>query len=144
MRKPWQIRALSKGDRPFFLHLAFTAPHYPLQAPPEDIARYRGRYRGGYAVLREERYRRMIELKLISKDWSFQDLDLRRRHHHADDRALVGADQTEHDHPCAGACRGPDADLSGMRGRGVSKAIQGNGNTADGRHEFETSPARWC
>ena len=64
-----QIRKLSKGGRPFFLHLAFTAPHYPLQAPPEDIARYRGRYRDGYAALRQERYRRLIELKLISKDW---------------------------------------------------------------------------
>ena len=64
-----QIRKLSKGDRPFFLHLAFTAPHYPLQAPPEDIARYRERYRDGYAALRQERYRRVIELNLISKDW---------------------------------------------------------------------------
>lgn len=64
-----QIRKLSKGERPFFLHLAFTAPHYPLQAPPTDIARYRGRYREGYAVLRQVRYRRLMELDLISRDW---------------------------------------------------------------------------
>src|SRR5437016_5646049 len=31
-------------DRPFFEYLAFTAPHFPLQAPAEDIAPYRGRY----------------------------------------------------------------------------------------------------
>ena len=34
-------------SQPFFLYLAFNAPHFPLQAPPEDIARYRGRYRDG-------------------------------------------------------------------------------------------------
>jgi arylsulfatase A-like enzyme len=63
-----QIRKLSAEKRPFFLHLAFTAPHYPLQAPAEDIARYRGRYRDGYGVLRQERYRRLLELGLLPKD----------------------------------------------------------------------------
>ena len=70
-----QIRALSKGDRPFFLHLAYTAPHYPLQARPEDIARYRGRYQDGYEVLRKERYRLLRKLDLISKGWKLPDPD---------------------------------------------------------------------
>ena len=39
-------------DRPFFLYLAFNAPHFPLQAPPEDIARYRGRYAEGWEAVR--------------------------------------------------------------------------------------------
>jgi arylsulfatase len=47
------------------VHLAYTAPHYPMQALPEDIARYRGRYREGYTVLREQRYRGLIERGLI-------------------------------------------------------------------------------
>ena len=64
-----QIRKLSKEGRPFFLHLAFTAPHYPLQAPAEDIARYRGRYRDGYAALRKQRHQGLVELGLISKNW---------------------------------------------------------------------------
>lgn len=63
-----QIRAFAEKRRPFFLHLAYTAPHYPLQARAEDIAKYRGRYREGYTVLRERRHRRLIELGLISKD----------------------------------------------------------------------------
>lgn len=70
-----QIRKLSEEERPFFLHLAFTAPHYPLQAPAEDIARYRGRYRDGYGVLRRERYRRLMDLNLISKDWKLPEPD---------------------------------------------------------------------
>lgn len=70
-----QIRALSKEGRPFFLHLAYTAPHYPLQAPPEDIARYRGRYRDGYEALRKERYLGLLKLDLISDDWKLPNPD---------------------------------------------------------------------
>jgi arylsulfatase A-like enzyme len=53
-------------DRPFFLYLAFSSPHFPLQAPPEDIARYRDRYRPGWEAARAERWRRLQELGLIS------------------------------------------------------------------------------
>ena len=70
-----QIRELSKGDKPYFLHLAFTAPHYPMQARPEDIARYKGHYREGYSLLRQERYRRLVELNLISKNWKLPPPD---------------------------------------------------------------------
>jgi arylsulfatase len=70
-----QIQKLSRGGRPFFLHLAFTAPHYPMQAPREDIERYRGRYREGYGVLRQERFRRLQELNLLSKDWKLPEPD---------------------------------------------------------------------
>jgi arylsulfatase len=42
-------------SRPFFAYLPFSAPHFPLQAPPEVIAAYRGRYAAGPGVLREER-----------------------------------------------------------------------------------------
>ncbi|MEI7908995.1 MAG: arylsulfatase [Verrucomicrobiota bacterium] len=52
-------------DEPFFLYLAFTAPHFPLQALPEDIAVYRQRYLAGWDVLQQERYARMQQLGLI-------------------------------------------------------------------------------
>ena len=48
--------------QPFFEYLAFTAPHFPLQAPAPDIARYRERYFGGWDYLREERWHRMHAL----------------------------------------------------------------------------------
>jgi arylsulfatase len=57
--------AAEHAAQPFFLYLAFTAPHFPLQARPEDIARYRGRYREGWDVLRAERWRRIQELGLV-------------------------------------------------------------------------------
>lgn len=44
-----------KTGKPFFLYLAFNAPHWPLQALPEDIAKYRGRYDIGWDSLRNER-----------------------------------------------------------------------------------------
>jgi arylsulfatase len=43
------------GRKPFFAYLAFTAPHWPLQAPAETIAKYKGRYAAGYEALRDER-----------------------------------------------------------------------------------------
>ncbi len=47
-----------KSNKPFFLYLAYTAPHWPLQALPEDIARYKGRYDIGWDSLRTERLAR--------------------------------------------------------------------------------------
>ncbi len=52
-------------DRPFFLYLAFNAPHFPLQAPPDDIARNRDRYREGWEAVRSRRWRRIQDLGLV-------------------------------------------------------------------------------
>lgn len=58
--------ATNHADKPFFTYVAFTAPHFPLHALPEDIARYRDRYEGGWDVLRDERFARQKELGIIS------------------------------------------------------------------------------
>ncbi len=52
--------------QPFFEYLAFTAPHFPLQAPAADIAKYRDKYRAGWDVLRQERYDRMKKMGLVT------------------------------------------------------------------------------
>ena len=51
---------------PFFHYLAFTAPHFPLHALPEDISRYRERYRRDWAQVRQERWRRVREMGIVS------------------------------------------------------------------------------
>lgn len=51
--------------KPFFAYLTFTAPHWPLQAPAEDIAKYRGRYDAGFEVLQAERLKRQQALGLV-------------------------------------------------------------------------------
>ncbi len=56
--------------KPFFLYLAYNAPHYPLQAPAEDIARFRhGIYTNGWDKLREARYQRQQAAGLIDPAW---------------------------------------------------------------------------
>ncbi len=52
-------------DNPFFLYVAFTAPHYPLHAWPKDIARYRGKYRMGWDELRKQRFERIQRMRLF-------------------------------------------------------------------------------
>lgn len=46
---------LDEGESPFFAYLGYTAPHWPLQAPLEDLARYRGRYDAGWQALHQAR-----------------------------------------------------------------------------------------
>lgn len=64
------IEKAASAKEPFFLYTAYTAPHWPLHARPEDIERYKGRYRGGWDLLREERRRRQNELGIIDKRWT--------------------------------------------------------------------------
>ncbi len=54
--------------KPMFLYLAFNAPHNPLVALPEDVAKYRGKYlKKGWDVLREERFQRQLDLGLFTR-----------------------------------------------------------------------------
>ena len=53
--------------QPFFAYLAFTAPHWPLQAPAESIAKYAGRYDAGYDALQASRFARLQELGLLTE-----------------------------------------------------------------------------
>lgn len=57
-----------KEDNPFFLYLAYTAPHWPLVALPEDIAKYKGKYDKGWDRLRAERFERQKQLGIVSPD----------------------------------------------------------------------------
>lgn len=52
-------------DQPWFLYLAFNAPHFPLHAPPEDIAKYSQRYHDGWDEVRKGRLTRMQELGIL-------------------------------------------------------------------------------
>jgi arylsulfatase len=60
------IRRTARGQ-PFFFYLAFNAPHWPLQAPADDIATLRERYTGGYDAIRAARLERLKTLGLISQ-----------------------------------------------------------------------------
>jgi arylsulfatase len=64
-----------RGPKPFFMYLAFTSPHWPLHAWPEDIAKYKGKYIDGWDALRERRRARMIEMGLLDKRWPLTPRD---------------------------------------------------------------------
>lgn len=55
-------------DNPFLLYMPYTAPHYPLHAWPEDIAKYRGKYMVGWDVVREQRFKRMQAMGIIGSN----------------------------------------------------------------------------
>ncbi|MCX6930113.1 MAG: arylsulfatase, partial [Verrucomicrobia bacterium] len=57
------------AKKPFFLYLAHNAPHFPLQAPPEEIVKWRGKYKMGWDKLREQRHAKEIELGAVDKTW---------------------------------------------------------------------------
>ena len=63
------IDRIKDRQNPFFLYLAYNAPHWPIQALPEDIAKYKGKYRQGWDALREARYRKLVSLGIIQKEW---------------------------------------------------------------------------
>jgi arylsulfatase len=58
----------AEANRPFFLYLAYTAPHWPLHAWPDDIEKYRGSYRCGWDELRDRRIRRQQEIGLFGSN----------------------------------------------------------------------------
>ena len=71
-----RVNEFSKSDKPFFLHVCYTAPHYPLHAKPEDIARYRGKYSMGWRELRQQRHKRQIEMGLLDPNWKLPGPDV--------------------------------------------------------------------
>ncbi|GAB5554567.1 MAG: arylsulfatase [Saprospiraceae bacterium] len=60
----WLEEAFQKDD-PFFLYLPYHAAHYPLQARPEDIKKYRGKYLKGWDEIRQERFAKMQALGIL-------------------------------------------------------------------------------
>jgi len=64
-------------DNPFFLYMAYTAPHWPLHALPEDIAKYEGKYMIGWDSLRKQRYQKQLELGVIHDQYDMSKRDER-------------------------------------------------------------------
>ena len=67
----------SAKEKPLFLYVAYTAPHWPLHAHEQDIAKYEGVYDEGWDSIRETRYQRMLEMGLIKEGWKLSPRDKR-------------------------------------------------------------------
>jgi len=59
------IKGYAHSDAPFFLYVAENAPHWPLMALPEDIAKYKDTYKAGWDAIRKARYEKMVKIGLI-------------------------------------------------------------------------------
>jgi arylsulfatase len=68
-----------RGYKPFFLYVAFTAPHWPLQALPQDIAKYEKTYAIGWDELRKRRHDRQIKLGIVDPAWKLSPRDAEAR-----------------------------------------------------------------
>lgn len=64
-----------KDSDPFFLYLAFNAPHWPLQAKEEDISLFQDKYMMGWDMVRSERYKKQIASGIIKNEWGFSERD---------------------------------------------------------------------
>lgn len=66
----WALKFLDEvgGERPFLLYLAYNAPHWPLEAPEENIAHFRGRYLDGWDKLREKKLASLKRLGIVGED----------------------------------------------------------------------------
>jgi len=69
------IEGFSKSENPFFLYVPYTAPHYPLHAKPEDIAKYKGKFSMGWDDLQKRRHKRALELGVIDANWKLPSRD---------------------------------------------------------------------
>ena len=67
----------AQANKPFFLYVSYTAPHWPLHALPEDIQKYQGRYNQGWDALRAARHKRMIDLGVVEARWKRSERDPR-------------------------------------------------------------------
>lgn len=67
--------ARGHAGKPFFLHLTYTAPHFPLQAREAEIAKYRGKFKDGWDAERQRRYERLQQLGIINRKWRLSPRD---------------------------------------------------------------------
>lgn len=66
-----------KDTNPFFLYMAYNAPHWPLNAKDADIEKFIGKYEQGWEVTREARYERMKKLGIIDDSWQLAEWESR-------------------------------------------------------------------
>lgn len=57
------------ADQPLFAYVAYTAAHWPLHAPDDEIARYKGKYDGGYEPIRKARFERLRKMGMLHPEW---------------------------------------------------------------------------
>ncbi len=63
------------GEAPFFLYVAYNAPHWPLHAKEEDIEKFVGKFTEGWDVLRRKRFERQVAMGIFDEDFDIAPRD---------------------------------------------------------------------
>ena len=79
------------AEHPFFSYVAFTAPHFPLHALPEDIERVGDRYASGWNELRQKRWERIQELGIVQGELSKVETEVGPPYHFPKALEILGA-----------------------------------------------------
>ena len=69
------VEESTRLDKPFFLYLAHHAPHWPIHAREDDIARYDGVYSKGWDAIRTARHEEMLSRKVLQHPWAISARD---------------------------------------------------------------------
>jgi arylsulfatase A-like enzyme len=83
--------AAKHESKPFFQYLAFTAPHFPLHALPQDIAKYKNRYKAGWDVIRKQRWDRIQAMGIVSAKLSDVEREVGPPYHFPDALEKLGS-----------------------------------------------------
>ncbi len=86
--------AANHSDSPFLHYVAFIAPHFPLHAPADDIARYRDRYTTGWDELRFERHARQVAMGIVPRGLSPLERDVGPPYHFPEALEKLGPGET--------------------------------------------------
>ena len=78
------------ADKPFFSYVAFTAPHFPLHALPEDIDAVGDRYAAGWEKLRNKRWERIMDLGIVIGELSKVEPQIGPPYHFPDAMEILG------------------------------------------------------
>ncbi len=80
----------NNSQQPFFQFVAFTSPHFPIQAPADGIAKYNGRYSRGWDRVREDRWKRIQQQQIVFGQLSKPEIDLGPPYHFPDALEKLG------------------------------------------------------
>ena len=83
------------ADKPFFEFLAFTSPHFPIQAPPQDIAKYRKTYVSGWDAMRQQRWERLKALNIPGASLSAIERNIGPPYKHAEALKKLGPNEVD-------------------------------------------------
>ena len=81
------------SSKPFFQFLTFTAPHFPLHALPQDIAKYKGKYDSGWDQIRQERFKRIEAMGIVDGTLSKTERTVGPPYHRPKDLETLGPEE---------------------------------------------------